>query len=419
MLIVLKVETELPLIMHLIRSFEWFEQVSDLIRGEQRTAQDSHDLHDGTANLHVMFDDTNEAICDDGNMYLNAYGILGFSPEGLDSKMLLDPLEEQFDLPSVFIKECNVLGFKIEIISVVGEGSLELWRVVNNAAYGCRIARFIPLASETYCLVTKDVIFPFLEVKTALNLIGGMKLLAYNEECSGAIDFIEPCKVKVSSVKHIACKRLVCKPVHGVDIMHLCVRDSVEYGDFRDDVNLGVDSYSRLGRPELCPSENRKAKVDCRGVNRIESSVQLKLSGKSFRLGNSHHVECKLFKDPIVSDRVRLGKHLSVDSTSSKAEKERLVSMGYCNICKFPETSTAEQLAEHENQQMAPMGKRPTSRTVVVLNRQTFEIPLREKLGDLRENIVTRMHTCFYFDSDAKVCISKVRQTFGRLCDCA
>lgn len=40
--------------------------------------------------------------------------------------MLLDPLEEQFDLPSVFIKECNVLGFKIEIISVVGEGSLEL-----------------------------------------------------------------------------------------------------------------------------------------------------------------------------------------------------------------------------------------------------------------------------------------------------
>lgn len=76
MLIVLKVETELPLIMHLIRSFEWFEQVSDLIRCEQKTAQDSHDLHDGTANLHVMFDDTNEAICDDGNMYLNAYGIL-------------------------------------------------------------------------------------------------------------------------------------------------------------------------------------------------------------------------------------------------------------------------------------------------------------------------------------------------------
>ena len=405
--------------MHLIRSFEWFEQVSDLIRGEQRTAQDSHDLHDGTANLHVMFDDTNEAICDDGNMYLNAYGILGFSPEGLDSKMLLDPLEEQFDLPSVFIKECNVLGFKIEIISVVGEGSLELWRVVNNAAYGCRIARFIPLASETYCLVTKDVIFPFLEVKTALNLIGGMKLLAYNEECSGAIDFIEPCKVKVSSVKHIAYKRLVCEPVHGVDIMYLSVGDSVEYRDLCDDVNLGVDSYSRLGRPELCPSENRKAKVDCRGVNRIESSVQFKLPGKAFRLGNSHHVKSKLFKDSIISDAVRFGKNLPVDKAFPKAEEKRFVSMGDCNICKFPKTSTSKQLPEHKNQQMVPMSKRPASCVVIVLDRQAFEESLREELGYLRKSKVTRMHICFNFDLDAKVRISKVRRGFLNLCICA
>ena len=94
MLIRLKVKTELPVVLLLFRSFEWFKQVSDIIHGEQRTAQDSHDFHDGTTDLHVMFDDTNEAICDDGNMYLNTDCILGFSPKSLDAEMLFDPFEE-------------------------------------------------------------------------------------------------------------------------------------------------------------------------------------------------------------------------------------------------------------------------------------------------------------------------------------
>ena len=85
MLIELKVKTELPVVLLLFRSFEWFKQVSDIIHGEQRAAQDSHDFHDGTTDLHVMFDDTNEAICDDGNMYLNTDCILGFLPKGLDA----------------------------------------------------------------------------------------------------------------------------------------------------------------------------------------------------------------------------------------------------------------------------------------------------------------------------------------------
>ena len=94
MLIVFEIKTELPIVMLFIRLFEWFKQFSDVIHGKQRTAQYSHDLHDWTTDLHVMFDDTNEAICDDGNMYLNTNGILGLSPKGLDAKMLLDPLEE-------------------------------------------------------------------------------------------------------------------------------------------------------------------------------------------------------------------------------------------------------------------------------------------------------------------------------------
>ena len=419
MLIELKVNTELPIILLFFHSLEWFKQVFNIVHCKQRTAQDSHDFDDGTTNLHIMFDDTKEAICDDGNMYLNTDSVLGLSPKDLDAKMLFDPFEEQFDLPPVFIKESNVFSFKIEVVCVVGEGTSELWRIVNNTSDRCRIICLVPLACEANSLVTEDVIFSFFKVNSVLNLVSWMKLLTNNEECSRAIDLVEPCKVKVPSIKHIACKRFVCEPAHGVDIMYLGIGNSIEYGNLRDDVNLRVDSYSRLGCSELRPSENGKAKLNRCGVNRIESTMQFELPGKAFRLSDSHHVKSKLFKDPIISDGVRFGKNLSIDKAFPKAEKERFFSMGYCNICKFPETSTSKHLSEHKNQQMVPMGKTPTSCAVIVLDCQTFEVPLRKELDYLRENIVTRMHICSNFDLDAKIRISKVRHCFQNLYNCA
>ena len=40
----------------------------DAVRGERRLTKDTHDLKDGPANLEVVLDDGNEAVCDDGNM---------------------------------------------------------------------------------------------------------------------------------------------------------------------------------------------------------------------------------------------------------------------------------------------------------------------------------------------------------------
>ena len=125
MLIGFKVKTELPIIMLVLRPFEWFKQISDIVHGEQRTAQDSHDFNNGTTNLHVMFNGANETVCDDDNMYLNTDCILGFTPKGLDAEMLLDPLEEQLNLPPVFIKECNTSG-AIIYYSIIGDISYVL-----------------------------------------------------------------------------------------------------------------------------------------------------------------------------------------------------------------------------------------------------------------------------------------------------
>jgi hypothetical protein len=110
---------------------------------------------------------------------------------------------------------------------------------------------------------------------------------------------------------------------------------------------------------------------------------------------------------------------LPVDGLAAEAEKERLPTMGECDICKFPQSTATLKLAKHKNHQLAPMTQRPAAGMVVVLGNKTPELPLREELGYLGENILTYMHNCAGFESAAKIANSKVGHIFWKIKCCA
>ena len=91
MLIKLEFEIKLRVIVFFILHEGMFEKFVDIILDKQRVSKNAHDLNDWAANLMVMFNDTNETVCDDGNMDLNTNGIFAFAPEGLNLEMLLNP----------------------------------------------------------------------------------------------------------------------------------------------------------------------------------------------------------------------------------------------------------------------------------------------------------------------------------------
>ena len=47
---------------------------------------------------------------------LNAHCVFGNTDEALNSQSLLDPAEEQFDLPSLFVKVCDFFRRRVEVI---------------------------------------------------------------------------------------------------------------------------------------------------------------------------------------------------------------------------------------------------------------------------------------------------------------
>ena len=417
MLIVFEIKTELSII-RLDFFFVRFEQVLDAVHGERRLAKDTHDFEYGPANLEVMLNDSNEAVGDDGHVYLYADSIFRLSPETFDLKMLLNPFEEQFHLPPI-IEQGNVLRTEVEVVRIVNEASMKLWHIIDNSPDNTRVLLLILLLGEANCLVFEYVVCSVENALSINNLICRLAFLPDDKECSEHIDSIESGEVKVASVKHIAGQSLICEPVHRVDIMYLCVCDSVEHRNLCCDVNLGMNSDARLCASELCPSEHRHTEVNRCRVNGIKPTMQFKLLRNTFGLGNSHHVESEFLKDTMISEIISLRQHLSIDGLMTKAEVFGLSSMSSCNICEFPEASAPHKLAKHQNQQMAPVRHRPTSSPVAVLGEYTPELPLRKKLYYLCKNECPYMHICSDLESDAKVSISKPGQGIYGLKRCA
>ena len=65
-------------------------------------------VKDGPANLEVVLDDGNEAVCDDGNMNLYAHSILGFSPKSFNLEVLLNPFFVLHRFCSFFFQIANL-----------------------------------------------------------------------------------------------------------------------------------------------------------------------------------------------------------------------------------------------------------------------------------------------------------------------
>lgn len=397
------------------RSQEFLNGILD----QKGIAKDTHDLNNRPVQFKVVFNNGNETVRDDGDMYLYPDCIFRFSPKGFDTKVLFDPFEKKFNLPSVAVKKGNFFCFEVKVVGVVSEGPSKVSGKEYDAPERNRIVSTVSLACESNRLVSQDIVIFFEHVFTFSDFIIRMKLLPYDKESSSLLNCVESGEIKVSSIKHIASVPFVYKPVHGLGIMHICMADSVEDRYFSGNIDLSMNLDAGLCASELCPSKDRHAQVDGSGINGIEPSVEFKLFSDTFCLSNRNNVKGKLLKDSRVSEAVSFGKNASVDGYLSKSQVKRSFGMSNSDICEFSKTMTAYELTVHNDQHMTPVGWCHSGCPVFVFDYKSFEVTFREKLHNLCENIFADVHTCSNLHMSAKEQNSKGRQGYEELACCA
>ena len=76
-----------------------------------------------------------EQECDQCDGDLDAHGVLGCAEEVPDFEGVLDPAEEQFDLPATFVKFGDLVGWSIEI---VGDDAQDFCSLGGHAQFADR-----------------------------------------------------------------------------------------------------------------------------------------------------------------------------------------------------------------------------------------------------------------------------------------
>ena len=66
--------------------------------------------------MQLLFDNGDQHVGGDGAPNLRLHRVLTGAKKLLDAQMLLDPLEEQFDLPTVLVKLGNHLGWQRRVV---------------------------------------------------------------------------------------------------------------------------------------------------------------------------------------------------------------------------------------------------------------------------------------------------------------
>src|SRR5262245_37486485 len=93
---------------------------------EQRETEDLQDFGEAAGNVEFLFDDRDEHVHADRDPDLGFYCIGASAIESLDSQMLFDPPEEQFDLPATLIELGNGQRRQLEVVRKKDESPLVL-----------------------------------------------------------------------------------------------------------------------------------------------------------------------------------------------------------------------------------------------------------------------------------------------------
>jgi hypothetical protein len=220
--------------------------------------------------------------------------------------MLLYPLEELLDLPSVFVQQGYLGSLQVEVVRKEDKFNVALAIVITYPAYlsGITLPGF-SRCEDSDMIGTHPVAFAGDGIyPSELEIIPRSE----NEECLFTVYVVQPFKVVVTPVEYVEAVLFVRNVIHRKDVMYRSGRDVYEAGDVRLDIVKRMQLDRSLPFAESRPPKDAQTQVDDRGVESIHIpfDVDLKIIVSAYPASISDHVCGKIFVDFAVTPPVSL-----------------------------------------------------------------------------------------------------------------
>ena len=205
---------------------------------------------------------------------LGSHSVLAGSVKGFDAKVLLDPFEEEFDLPATLVYSGDGQGWQVEVVGQEDQpltayridiaDTTQTLRVVEFPLPGAQPDRLV--AAQSRALVHRTG-FQNVELRVAFG--------SDHEVCLCLFNAIQTGEIEIATVDYIDASGIESDLIEEMDVVNRSIGNAHKHRDWAAQVELCVQFDGCFGSPEVCPREHRQTQIDGRGIDRINHLVEI------------------------------------------------------------------------------------------------------------------------------------------------
>ena len=333
-----------------------------------------------------------QKVVADGYPYLRVDSITGCAVESLDVEMLLDPLEEDLNLPSVTVEFGNSDGLKREVI-----GQEPIYHsfpkvLIHNESKRVRILFGRIISCEPNGLVREDaglwIHFPGFK-----DLVSHIVFRPCHEESVVEMEvLVKRIKADVSLIHKVICTRFDREFIHHLGVMDGTFRYSDECGDRTPEIHQRMHFDGAFLMMEGRPRAQRKTKVDGGAVESIDHLVKIdaKLLSVIKILCSLHQTFSKVLIDTPILLLVRF-RQGGLGHCLESGPVQILSAEVKCSL-NISQTRTVGELRKAHHQELVPAVELDRMPVAAVAVDTLLELVFVDERHDLREDGFTLVH---------------------------
>jgi len=343
--------------------------------------------------LKLLFDNGNQHISGDRTPDLRLHRVLAVADKTFDTQMLLDPLEEQLDLPAALV-QCG--NRQCGQGCVVGQEHQRLagFRVFEaNASQLLRVILRDIKAIQQNALVADDPSTP-----VGLHRIHPVRIHtpfgAGHKERPRLMHREQAAEIQIAPIHHVKSACLESQHVQHLDLVDLAIGDVDESRDVAAQIQQGVQPDRRFGGAERCPWKQRQAQVDGRGIQRVdrvgqfdaEAVVAVQLAGAPDQCRRQR------FPDTPVAALVGIGQRRTFDGLA-QAHSVQLRLIGQQAHFDVAQALAVGQLGERHGPKLFGASQAARTGIAAIARHDSRKARPWHKLHDLCEQRLAHVHS--------------------------